>query len=103
VVEYNLIGNTNKFAILAEILGQNTDDLTLRESASLCVDALFNLNNDVGIPTTLYDLDIPFEAIPEMAEIALTVTRPVENNPRKATLEAVIKIYETAFNEDIPF
>ena len=100
VVEYNLIGDTNKFAILAEILGQNTDDLTLRESAGLCVDALFNLNNDVGIPATLNDLDIPFEAIPEMAEIALTVTRPVENNPRKPTLKDVIAIYETAFRGD---
>ena len=103
VVDYNLIGNLDKFAILAKILGQNTNDLTLRESASLCVDALFNLNDDVGIPATLKDLDIPFDAIPEMAEIALTVTRPVENNPRQPSLEDVIAIYETAFNGDIAF
>ena len=103
VVDYNLIGDMKKFATLAEILGQNTDDLTLRESASLCVDALFNLNDDVGIPATLKDLDIPFDSIPEMAKIALTVTRPVENNPRKPTLEDVIAIYETAFSGDMPF
>jgi len=103
VVDYNLIGDMKKFATLAEILGQNTDDLTLRESASLCVDALFNLNEDVGIPATLKDLDIPFDSIPEMAKIALTVTRPVENNPRKPTLEDVIAIYETAFSGDMPF
>ncbi|HIQ36384.1 MAG TPA: iron-containing alcohol dehydrogenase [Desulfocapsa sulfexigens] len=103
VVDYNLIGDMKKFATLAEILGQNTDDLTLRESASLCVDALFNLNDDVGIPATLKDLDIPFDSIPEMAKIALTVTRPVENNPRKPTLEDVISIYETAFSGDMPF
>jgi len=103
VVDYNLIGNMEKFATLARVLGQNTDDLTLRESASLCVDALFNLNDDVGIPATLKDLDIPFDAIPEMAEIALTVTRPVENNPRKPNLKEVIAIYETAFSGDMPF
>jgi len=103
VVDYNLIGDMEKFAILARVLGQNTDDLTLRESASLCVDALFNLNDDVGIPATLKDLDIPFDAIPEMAEIALTVTRPVENNPRKPSLKEVIAIYETAFTGDMPF
>jgi alcohol dehydrogenase len=103
VVEFNLIGDMVKFATLAEILGQNTDDLTLRESASLCVDALFDLNNDVGIPSTLKDLDIPFDAIQEMAEIALTVTRPVENNPRKPTLDDVIAIYETAFSGDMPY
>jgi alcohol dehydrogenase len=97
VIEYNQIGNMEKFAILAEILGQNTDDLTLREAASLCGEALFELNADVGIPATLKDLDIPFDKIPEMAAIALTVTRPVENNPRKPTLEDVISIYETAY------
>ena len=103
VVEYNLIGNMEKFAVLAEILGQNTDDLTLRESANLCVDALFTLNDEVGIPATLKDLDIPFNSIPEMAKIALTVTRPVENNPRKPTLLDVIAIYETAFSGDMQF
>lgn len=103
VIEYNLIGDLEKFAILAQVLGQNTDDLTLRESANLCVDALFNLNEDVGIPATIKDLDIPFDSIPEMAKIALTVTRPVENNPRQPTLEDVIAIYETAFSGDVSY
>ncbi len=103
VIDFNLIGDMEKFAVLAEVLGQNTDDLTLRESAGLCVEALFNLNDDVGIPATLKDLDIPFESIPEMAEIALTVTRPVENNPRKPSLEDVIAIYETAFHGTVSY
>ncbi len=30
VIEYNMIGNIEKFAILAQVLGQNTSDLTLR-------------------------------------------------------------------------
>jgi alcohol dehydrogenase class IV len=33
-----------------------------------------------------------------MARIALTVTRPVENNPRRPTEEDVISVYEAAFN-----
>lgn len=103
VVEYNLIGNMEKFATLAEVLGQNTEDLTLRESASLCVDALFELNHDVGIPSTLQELDIPFDKIPEMAEIALTVAVPVKNNPRRPTLDDVISIYKTAFDGSTPY
>jgi alcohol dehydrogenase len=103
VIEYNLIGDLEKFAILAEVMGQNTSDLTLRESAALCVEALFGLNEEVGIPATLKDLDIPFDAIPEMAEIALTVTRPVENNPRKPSLEDVIAVYKTAYHGAMPF
>lgn len=98
VVEYNLIGNLEKFAILAGVLGKNTDEMTTREAAERCVEALFELNADVGIPATLQDLDIPVEQLPEMARIALTVTRPVENNPRRPTLDDVINIYQMAYD-----
>ncbi len=98
VVEYNLIGNLEKFAILAGVLGKNTDEMTTREAAERCVEALFELNADVGIPATLQDLDIPVEQLPEMARIALTVTRPVENNPRRPTLEDVVNIYQMAYD-----
>ncbi|MBU0663217.1 MAG: iron-containing alcohol dehydrogenase [Proteobacteria bacterium] len=97
VVEYNLIGNMEKFAILAGVLGKKTEEMTIREAAERCVEALFELNADVGIPGTLQDLDIPVDQLPEMARIALTVTRPVENNPRKPTLDDVINIYQMAF------
>jgi alcohol dehydrogenase len=97
VIEYNLIGNMEKFARLAAVMGKKTEDMTLREAAERCVEALFELNNDVGIPGTLQDIDIPVEQIPEMARIALTVTRPVENNPRKPSLEDVINIYQMAY------
>lgn len=98
VVEYNLIGNLDKFATLASVLGKKTDDMTTREAAERCVEALFELNADVGIPATLEDLDIPADQIPEMARIALTVTRPVENNPRRPTLNEVIDIYQMAYD-----
>lgn len=97
VIEYNLIGNMEKFASLAAILGKKTTDMTTREAAERCVEALFELNADVGIPGTLQDIDIPVEQLPEMARIALTVTRPVENNPRQPTLDDVINIYQMAY------
>lgn len=97
VTEYNLIGNREKFATLATTLGKNTADMGLKEAAERCVEALFELNADVNIPPTLEELAIPPDSIPEMAKIALTVARPVANNPRKPSLEDVIHIYETAF------
>lgn len=96
VVEYNLIGNPGKYAAVAEVMGYDTTDMPLREAAALVVEAIFNLNNDVGIPSSLADLEIPIEKVPEMADIALTVTRPVENNPRKPTREDVIQVYHNA-------
>ena len=65
--------------------------------ATLTVKATHQLNADVGIPASLSALAIPTDDIPEMARIALTVTRPVENNPRQPTLADVIAVYEAAF------
>jgi alcohol dehydrogenase len=96
VVEYNLIGNPGKYAAVAEVMGYDTTDMPLREAAAVVVEAIFNLNNDVGIPGSLADLGIPVEKIPEMADIALTVTRPIENNPRKPTRDEVIQVYHNA-------
>ena len=98
VVEYNIIGNPEKFATIAQIMGYEIEGLPLREAAQLAVEAVHQLNADVGIPSSLTALDIPSNKIPEMAKIALTVTRPVENNPRRPTLENVISVYEAAFD-----
>lgn len=98
VVEYNIIGNPEKFATVAQVMGYETEGLTLREAAQLTVEAIHQLNADVGIPNSLEALNISADKIPEMAKIALTVTRPVENNPRKPTEDDVIAVYEAAFN-----
>jgi alcohol dehydrogenase len=97
VMEYNILGAPEKFAQIAEIMGQNVEELSLREAAMGAVEAVIRLNEDVGIPASLSELDLPKDRIPEMADIALTVTRPVENNPRRPTRDDVITIYETAF------
>lgn len=100
VVEYNIIGNPEKYATVARIMGYDVSGLSKGEAAQLAVDAIHQLNEDVGIPNSLAALDIPADKIPAMAKIALTVTRPVENNPRTPTEEDVIEVYEAAFNGD---
>jgi alcohol dehydrogenase len=97
VMEYNLLGAPEKFAQVAEVMGRPADGLSQREAAFGAVEAVIQLNEDVGIPASLTELDIPKERIPEMADIALTVSRPVQNNPRRPTRQDVIEIYETAF------
>ena len=98
VVEYNTIGNPDKYKDVAAIMDQDTGGLSLRDAANVAVEAIRDLTSDVRIPGSLADLNIPRKKIPRMAEIALTVTRPVENNPRKPSLDDVIAIYETAFD-----
>lgn len=97
VMAYNAIGCPDKLAVVAELMGVNTDDLSVKEAAQAAVDAIYDLNAEVGIPLSLEDINIPKDKIPEMADVALTVARPVENNPRQPSKEDVIEIYEDAY------
>jgi alcohol dehydrogenase class IV len=97
VMSFNLPGALEKFAIIADIMGEVIDDLPLREAAYLAVEAVQSLIEDCGVYTTLEDLNIPEEDFPEIAKLAMTVTRPLENNPRKVTIEDAIEIYGEAY------
>lgn len=97
VMTFNLPGSIEKFAIIAEVMGEVVDDLPLREAAWQAVEAVNALIEDCGIYKTLADLDIPQEVFPELAKTAMTVVRPLQNNPRTLTLEDAIEIYEDAF------
>jgi len=96
VTEYNLIGDLKKHGLLAELFDVNTAELSLRDAAAELVEELHLLNSDLNIPATLKELNIPADKIPEIAEIALTVARPVENNPRQPNKEEIMAIYEYA-------
>jgi len=98
VVNYNLIGAPEKYAAVAEIMGCDAKELSVKEAARCTVESIYELNMEIGIPASLAELEVSADKIEEMARIALTVTRPVENNPRKPTLDEVIEVYSTAMN-----
>ena len=97
VMSFNLPGALEKFTIIAEAMGEIVDDMPLREAAYFAVEAVQSLIEDCGIYTTLEDLNIPEEDFPDLAKVAMTVTRPLENNPRKVTIEDAIEIYGEAY------
>ena len=96
IMEFNLPGALEKFAVVAETMGENTEGLSDRDAAMLAVEAVDLLIEDCDIATSLEELGIPEEDFLEMAKVAMTVARPLENNPRKVTLEDAIAIYRTA-------
>jgi alcohol dehydrogenase class IV len=97
VMAYNLPGALEKFADIADAMGEITEGLSLRDAADLAVLAVDAFIEDCGIDSTLEDLEIPEDDFEELAKAALTVARPLENNPRKVTLEDAIDIYRAAY------
>jgi alcohol dehydrogenase class IV len=97
VLEYNFAGDIEKFALIAAAMGEEVDGCSERETASFAARAVRDLAEDIGAPLTLTELDIPEDAIPEMAEAAMKVTRPIMNNPRPMTARVAEDIYREAF------
>lgn len=97
VMEFNLPAAERHFAMIAKSMGEPVDGLPVRRAADAAVDAVRTLCADIGIPCFLSDLGIPMSDIPDLADIALTVTRPVQNNPRTLGKDEAIMIYEQLF------
>lgn len=68
------------------------------ETALLAIDKLKALSAACGIPADLVELGLPREAIDEMADAAMSVTRLLKNNVRDITLADARHIYRRAFD-----
>jgi len=98
VMEFNFISNVPKFANIAQLLGESTNRLSLRDAADLAVREVARLSQDVGINKPLRDFNIPKEVLPDWAESVInTQTRLLSNNPRTMKKEDVLAIYTKAW------
>jgi len=97
IMEYNSESAETKFAQIGSLLGADGPDGETKTLAESGVNIVRSLSKDIGIPERLRELDVPESDIENMAEMAMTVARPIENNPRKMTKEAAVQIYQEAF------
>ena len=97
VMKYNLPGAIEKFAVIAEVLGENIDGLSLRDAAELAVDAVICLIDDCNITTSLKDVGVKKADLPKLAAETMEIARPLANNPRHIGPEDAVEIYNIAF------
>lgn len=72
-MEHNIVVSAEKLAIIAEAMGVNTTGMTLKQAAYAAVDAVDELIDDVGLPTTLKEVGIKKEDLPDLAEQAVSI------------------------------
>lgn len=99
VEEYNIIACPERFAELAEIMGENTEGLSTRDAAELAIKAMKQLSEDVGIPHSIKEIGAKPEDFELMAENALKDGNAF-SNPRKGTKEDIIKIFQAAYDAE---
>ncbi len=97
VMDFNVEHACESYALLAGSMGPQFGILPPDEAAASAVEAVRELCRAIGIPASLKGLNIPRADIPAMVESALTVRRPVENNPRPLDEKEATSIYERAF------
>lgn len=96
VMKFNLPAAPKRYADVAVALGcaHEADDTT---TALQGIKKIKSLIEACGVPAKLREVGIPEEAIPQMAEDAMKITRLLKNNPRPITLKDAIAIYTAAY------
>lgn len=100
VLRYNRIAREDRYIDLAKALGANVSNLSDREASYELIHVVENLIADLEIPNRLRDIGVEEDSLPALAEATTTreaSLRLVENNPRDATKEDILEIYESAF------
>lgn len=96
VMEYNYMGEPAKFARIAQALGKDTRGLSVFAAAEKAVEAVYELTEDLSIPT-LQDLGFDETEISMLAKIAFDDPQTI-GNPRDLTLKAYEGIYKKTFD-----
>lgn len=97
VMEFNLAASPERYAAIATALGSQETG-SLEDIARSGVKIIKDLIKNCGLPASLAEVNIPFEAIEKLAAGAMPIQRLLKNNPREISLEDAEKIYTSAFN-----
>lgn len=93
VMEFNMIGNLDRFAHIAAIFQEGKKGLSTRSMAEAAVRAVEQLRVDLGLAVRLSDFGVGSEDIPRLAAGVLKVTRLLANNPRPIHQKDAEEIY----------
>ncbi len=99
VMEFSVVGAPQRFADIAEAMGEKIEGLSLMKQADAAITAVERLVKDIDMPR-LGQIGIEeekfYEVVEQMAADAIASGSPA-NNPRQATQEEIIALYRKCF------
>lgn len=93
VMAFNQMGCEVRFAAMARAMALPVGDQDDHSAAAAFVQALQQLNTDLGIPDNLKSLGIKASDLDSLVDGASKVTRLLDNNPRSMTRDDMRQIY----------
>lgn len=96
IMEFNLMATPQRFARIAELMGEKIEGLPLREAALKSIDAVKQLGTDIGLPQRLRDIGVKKEQIPRFADILFTTYEErTRTNARPLSRQDATRLYES--------
>ncbi|MFI1773605.1 iron-containing alcohol dehydrogenase [Thalassobellus citreus] len=92
VLRFNLSANPKRHADVARAMGITWNGKD-EHIATVGIEKIEALSRACNIPQKLSEIGVSENDIPELADIAMKVTRLLKNNPREVTREDAINIY----------
>ena len=95
VMRFNLLSSIDKYVRIAATMGARVEQMTPREAAEKAIAMVWELAQDVGIPSGLAELGLPEDVLPELSENAIKDACFI-TNPRDADVADIIEIFRSA-------
>jgi lactaldehyde reductase len=97
VLKFNAPATGEKYREIARVMGvPDVDSMNQETYRQAAIDVIQKLADDVGIPKSLSEAGVKREDIPFLAESAFN-DACIPGNPRDASLEEIIGIYDSIF------
>ncbi len=95
VMRFNLLSSIDKYVRIAATMGARVEQMTPREAAEKAIAMVWELAQDVGIPSGLAELGLPEDVLPELSDNAIKDACFI-TNPRDADVADIIEIFRSA-------
>ncbi|KJS86481.1 MAG: hypothetical protein JM58_06900 [Peptococcaceae bacterium BICA1-8] len=95
VMKWNLIANPDKYALIAELMGEEVTGFSVMDRATKAVSSVQKLVFNIGLPTTLTEIGIDYDLIENMAQDVIN-SFCSNGNPRKTNTEDIINLFNQA-------
>ena len=98
IMEFNLMATPERFARIANLMGEKVEGLPLQEAASKSIDAVKQLATDIGLPQRLRDIGVKKGQIPMFVEVLFSnYEARIKANPRPFSKDDAVRLYESAW------